>query len=199
MSEADLPAGPHARRLLVALCFGFSIFLDTKCPVVQEPSDRRVQGHSLWKACTWPRASCLLAPRFCPSPVLCRLHSSPAGVLCVSGGSHPSIALSTPCNGLPWPLLRNRNEIQTSDFGHRGPWWLWPASWPAVRQDRLTRSFAPEGFAADGFLWEQLTPGLSPSSLVSFRSLLRWHVERHLQIPPCPHHFRSSVLLMYFW
>ena len=72
---------------------------------------------------------------------------------------------------------------------------MWPASWPAVGQDRLTRSFAPEGFAADGFLWEQLTPGSSPCSLVSFRSLLRWHVEGHLQIPPCPHHFRSSVLL----
>ena len=67
MSEADLPAGPHARRLLVALCFGFSIFLDTKCPVVRSPAtgesrDTASERHALGLGhlVCWPLVSARL-------------------------------------------------------------------------------------------------------------------------------------------
>ena len=72
MCEADLPASPHAHRLLGATCFGLVIFSLTKRLVIQEPKDGGVRRNNLWKNVQFAEEHLAVSPPVpsCPLQVL---------------------------------------------------------------------------------------------------------------------------------
>lgn len=151
MSEADLPAGLHARRLLAALCSGSTVFLGTKHPVTREPGDGSLGTQPL-RVVHWARGR-RVWPLISARLLGFVTHTAALLGFCVYQADH---LLPLPC---PLPAVDFRDHYQEIEMRYRlltldteawGGCGLLPVP---LRQDRLTRSFAPEGFGADGFLW----------------------------------------------